>query len=92
MHKCVTHHSLRLQVSLVSNQHHGEVISVLHSQDLGVELLDLVVAVGHSVNKQKVHVDPDLQQTIYCCMFCLMCSSHFDVPDNILFMLRSHLS
>lgn len=41
----VTNHSLRFQVSLVSNQHHGEVVSVFHSKDLGVEFLDLVVTV-----------------------------------------------
>lgn len=42
----VTHNSLLFQVSLVSYQHHGEVVSVLHSQDLGVEFLDLVEAFG----------------------------------------------
>lgn len=47
----VTHHSLLLQVRLVSNQHHGEVVSVLHSQDLGVELLDLMVADGRRRRK-----------------------------------------
>ena len=37
------HRSLLVQVGLVSNQHHGEVISVLDPQNLGVELLDLIV-------------------------------------------------
>lgn len=46
MHEGLSYHSLLFQVCLVSNQHHGEVISVLHPQDLGVELLDLMVAVG----------------------------------------------
>lgn len=32
-----------VQVSLVPHQHHGEVIPVLHSQYLGVELVDLIV-------------------------------------------------
>lgn len=48
MHEGVTYHSLLIQVRLVSNQHHGEVISVLHSQDLSVEFLDLMVAVGRT--------------------------------------------
>lgn len=51
MHEGATYHSLLIQVSLVSNQHHGEVISVLHSQDLGVEFLDLMVAVGRAEEK-----------------------------------------
>lgn len=53
MHECVTCHSLLFQVSLVSNQHHGEVISVLDSQDLGVEFLDLMVAVGRTEGKNQ---------------------------------------
>lgn len=51
MYDGVTHHSLQFQVSLVSNQHHWEVISVLHSQDLGVKFLDLIVAVGRTKGK-----------------------------------------
>ncbi len=51
MHESVTYHSLLFQVSLVSNQHHREVVSVLHSQNLGVEFLDLVVAVGRTEGK-----------------------------------------
>lgn len=51
----VTHHSLRLQVSLVSNQHHRKVVSILYSQNLSVELLDLVIAVSHRISK-RVHV------------------------------------
>ena len=48
---CVTHHSLLFQVSLVSNQQHREVVSILHSQNLGVEFLDLMVAVGRTEGK-----------------------------------------
>lgn len=47
----VSYHSLLFQVCLVSNQHHGVVVSVLHPQDLGVELLHLMVAVGRTEGK-----------------------------------------
>lgn len=52
----VTDHSLLFQVSLISNQHHGEVISVLHSQDLGMKFLDLMVAIRTEQEEQTVDV------------------------------------
>lgn len=95
MHKCVTHYSLRLQVSLVSNQDHGEVISVLHSQDLGVELLDLVIAVSHSINKQRFMWIPiySKKSTGVCSTVTnLICSTQFYFPENNVLILCTVIS
>lgn len=95
MQKRVTHHSLSLQVGLVSNQHHREVISVFHSQDLGVELLDFMVAVSHSISKQRfmwILIYSKESTATWPQMTYLICSSQFDVPKNILLTLCAFIS
>lgn len=49
----LTYHSLHFQVCLVSYQNHRKIISILHSEDLCMKFLDLMVTVIIQHNRQQ---------------------------------------